>query len=461
MISALKKVLFRTLRRHPTLVFPIVFLLNHAVGANDRKFVVRSFSLNQYDRRLDWQARGISVASDGSCYFACSSHANNRGSALFRYDPSTGTLKLICEDITAVCGEDPTRTPPQGKIRSDLVEANGWLYFGTHLANYWLEAERSYTGGHVVGYHLATGQFRDYGVVHRNLTVYSGVAVDPRRSWLYVYVTPYPHGESTHLYRIHLKSGTKQDLGVVHPGEGVSHFLFVDRDGNCWFASTGAGGTLFCARGANGRLDRWPDMLPRAYSWQNASEKQKDDGRCMRWGQSLPDSDGHHCLLTMEASTGDSGDVLWFLDTSRTLPDAFRPLARIGLTELGLTVNSGSTYFIQQGYAKPLERVRSKPIQRIIARIASALMMIGAYPGLHLWAMRLDGRSLTDLGLIVDQDGRKPTRIESLAVDKASIYTVGDWRLLPEEKGTLMFHHHRKAFESLSTGQFFAFAQVD
>jgi len=459
-LTKTKQALFRIVKRHPGLAFPIAFLLNQVVGVEKGTFLVRSFSLNQYDRRLDWQTRGISVASDGCCYFLCSSHAPDRGCAFFRYDPNTNELKLICEDITTVCGEDSAKTPPQSKVRSDLVEANGWLYFGTHLGNYWPEAEKTYTGGHAVGYHLATGEFRDFGVVHRNLTIYSGVTVDSRRSWLYVYVTPYPHGESTHLYRIHLHSGSKQHLGIVHSGEGTSHSLFLDRDGNCWFASAGSRAALFCARGESGKLHSWRDVLPKAYSWQNAEERANDHKRCVRWMQPLLDSDGHHCLLTMEASDGYSGDILWILDTSRELAYAFKPLARIGLTELGIALNSDTVYFIQQGYAKPFESVRSKLVQRLITKMASAFIILRAYPDLHLRALKLSGKSLIDLGLIVDQDGRKPVRIESLAVDRGCLYMVGDWRLLPGEEGASMYSPNRNVFERLSTGQFFAFALI-
>ena len=63
-----------------------------------------------------------------------------------------------------ICGED-VQTNPQGKIHSDIVEANGWLYMATHFAAEKRGVYETWTGSHALGYELATGRWRDYGVV--------------------------------------------------------------------------------------------------------------------------------------------------------------------------------------------------------------------------------------------------------------------------------------------------------
>ena len=458
MISSLKIALRTVLTRHPFFVLPFIFLLNSWADVTSKTLLVRSFPLNEYERKLDWQACGIRVASDGNCYFACSSHAPDHGCAFFRYNPRISKLDLLCKDITIVCGEDPERTPPQGKIRSDIVEANGWLYFGTHLANYWREAEAAYTGGHIVGYELATGRFRDYGVIHRNYTIYSGIAVVPERSILYVYVTPYPDGKDAHLYRVDLKLGAKEDLGVLH-SYAHAYYLFVDQRGDCWFAPKGCGGTLFRARASDGKLDRWEDLLPPAYSWQNAEAKETDARRCIRWAQPLPERS--ECIFTMETSQGDSGDMLWVLNTGKKTKDSIRSLARIGPTGLGLARSRGRVYYVQHSYGKSVQKIAAKPIQRILAKVVAKLIVLGQRPRLHLRSVRLDTCSVKDHGLIVDQDGRKPLRVDSVATDgNGVVFIVGDWQLLPGEKGSLLYNYKRKGYDKLTTGQFFAVAQV-
>ncbi len=159
--------------------------------ANQPKLVVRSFPLRGYARKLDGQWQGIRCASDGNVYFASSTHAHNAGAAVFRYDPRTGKIKLLCKDITAICGEKAPKTPPQGKIHSDFIESGGWIYFATHLANTWPKVARAYTGSHVVGYQLSTGRFRDFGVTKRRFSCYSGIAVDPRGKYIYNVVMPF------------------------------------------------------------------------------------------------------------------------------------------------------------------------------------------------------------------------------------------------------------------------------
>lgn len=440
-------------------MLPVIFLLNSWADVTSQMLLVRSFPLNEYERKLDWQACGIRLASDGDCYFACSSHAPDQGCAFFRYSPRMNKLELLCRDITVVCGEDPERTPPQGKIRSGIVEANGWLYFGTHLANYWREAEATYTGGHIVGYQLATGRFRDYGVIHRNYTILSGIAVVPERNMLYVYVTPYPSGEGAHLYRVNLKLGAKEDLGIIHSGSGIAYYLFADRRGDCWFAPKGCGGTLFRARASNRKIDRWEDLLPPAYSWQNAEAKEADTRRFVRWAQPLPE--GSECIFTMETSQGESGDMLWVLNTSLETEDSIRSLVRIGPTDLGLAASRGRVYYVQHSYGKPLQKIAVKPIQRILAKVIAKLIVLGHRPGLHLRSIRLDTRSVRDHGLIVDQDGRKPLRVDSVATNgNGVVFIVGDWQLLPGEKGSLLYNRKTKGYDELATGQFFAIAQT-
>ena len=122
-------------------------------------------ALNAHVRLLDGQWQGTIVASDGNVYFGGGSHNLELGAALFRYEPKSGKVAILKENITTACGEDPRKTPPQGKIHSPVVEHDGWIYFGTHPANYTEQGRKAYPGAHLVGYQLSTGRFRDYGEI--------------------------------------------------------------------------------------------------------------------------------------------------------------------------------------------------------------------------------------------------------------------------------------------------------
>ena len=202
---------------------------------------VRSFALNGYKRELDGQWQGIRLASDGNVYFASSSHSAHVGGAFFKYDTTTGKVTELVHEITDVCGED-VQTNPQGKIHSDIVEANGWLYMATHFASEKPGAYATWTGSHALGYEIATGKMRDYGVIRPNYTAYSAVGVDPKRNYLYVYLLSHDARQEAHVYRIDTVSGDKVDLGAVSaPGGGGfdkgSFWMFVDRRGDAWFSA--------------------------------------------------------------------------------------------------------------------------------------------------------------------------------------------------------------------------------
>ncbi|HEX4441335.1 MAG TPA: hypothetical protein VH854_14750, partial [Thermoanaerobaculia bacterium] len=201
---------------------------------------VRTFALNKYKRELDGQWQGIRLASDGNVYFASSTHSAHHGASFFKYDTKTGEITELVHEITEVCGED-VATNPQGKIHSDVVEANGWLYMATHFSAEKPDSYKTWTGSHALGYELATGKMRDYGVIRPGFTAYSGVGVDPKRNYLYVFLLSHDAALPSCVFRIDTVSGEKKDLGPVSPAgggglENGSFWMFVDQRGDVWFS---------------------------------------------------------------------------------------------------------------------------------------------------------------------------------------------------------------------------------
>ena len=84
---------------------------------------VQSHSLNDYQRVLDGQWQGIRYASDGQVYFGSSTVSAHHGASFFKYNPATGQVTMLAEDLPAICGEDPY-TDPQGGLHSDVVGAS-------------------------------------------------------------------------------------------------------------------------------------------------------------------------------------------------------------------------------------------------------------------------------------------------------------------------------------------------
>jgi hypothetical protein len=364
---------------------------------------VQSFPLNPYVQVLDGQWEGIKVASDGYCYFGSSTHDNRRGAAFFRYQPNTRALKLLAADITTICGENPTVTPPQGKLHSEITEHNGWLYFGTHLGNDWTEAYAAYTGGHMIGYELANGRFRDFGVIRSNSTIYSAVGIDPVRNKAIVYTADWwgTPGASS-LARIDLTSGSKTTLAPIPLGGGA-FYTFVDQRGDCWISPAGDNAALLCVRSATGQLDRWNNVLP---------ESQLGAGRFWEWAEAI---DGDRCVFKLQF-----GNYLHGFNAAGGNPsNSIYVVQDIGPTFIAHVVSGDRVYYVQRAN----RQTGWKEYQDF--HLLSASLNTNANP------------AIIDHGLIADQSGRLVWRSHALAADpQGRIYMVGDWWLLPGEQGT-------------------------
>ena len=406
---------------------------------------VRTFALNGYKRELDGQWQGIRLASDGNVYFASSSHSAHHGASFFKYDPKTGGVTELVHEITDVCGED-VQTNPQGKIHSDIVEANGWLYMATHFAAEKPGTWATWTGAHALGYELATGKWRDYGVLLKGYTAYAAVGVDPARNYFYVFLTGQTAGQEAYVYRINTVTGDKVNLGKVSaPTKGgydySSFWTFVDRRGDVWFSIKNQNGDLQQIHGDTGAIEVHRNALPALIRW-DANERETDGARqanrYIAWMQPL---DGDKALMTMSVS----GGMLYVFDSTQPMATAFTPLRHIGFNYLGGIAVGGNRVFYYQranrGYGYQDHR------------------------DFHLLSVSLDaaaGYPITDHGLMVDQDGRTACRTPGMATDgKGHVYMIGDWWTIPGDLGTLRYAWKGKdTFEKLDRGEFFAVADV-
>ena len=368
---------------------------------------VQTFALNDYKRELDGQWEGIRLASDGNVYFASSSHSAHHGASFFKYDTRTGQVIELVHEITGVCGED-VRTNPQGKIHSDIVEANGWLYMATHFASSKPRAWSTWTGSHALGYELATGKWRDYGVILKGYTAYSAVGVDPARHFLYVFLTGQTAGQTAFIYRIDTLTGDKVNLGrVSDPSKGdfdfACYWMFVDRRGDVWFSISKQDGALQQIHGDTGVIEVHPKALPALVRWD--SDRPETDptlqaARSIRWMQPI---DGDKAVLTMSPM----GGMLYSFDSTQPIATAFKPLRRIGFSDLGMALGGNRVYYYQRAN-------RGSGAQ--------------GFHDFHLLSVSLDaatGYPITDHGLLVDQDGRTAWRLPGMMTDgRGHVYAI-------------------------------------
>jgi len=435
---------------------------------------VTSFSMNKICKEWDGQWQGIAVASDGSCYFGTSTHSRGHGAGFHKYDPETKIHSMLAEDMTLICGEGETETQ-QGKIHSPIVESDGWIYFSTHLSNYWPEGIELYTGAHVIGYELSTGNFRDFGVVKSRYSIYSAINVDPIRKILYVFVAPF-HDElikndGCHLYSIDISTGEKKDLGQITQGQtGACFWFFVDKKGNCWFSLwkyhykyENDHGNLYCYDVEAGEIITYRDVLPSGelINKTAVTDEENMKSRAWTWAQALPGNE--KCLFTM-GSWGGGDERLWMFDPSKNIHEgeAFKPIAYIGSTFLQTALGGDQLYFVQYDDLE-VERTQSAEENR-----ESDPDLVGYNENLHLRSVSInpeEDHPITDYGKIVDQDGRAARMINSLAADnEGRVYMMGSWYIKSYKEASLqiLFYDHpgERIYEMVKRGEFFAVAET-
>lgn len=406
---------------------------------------MRTFALNNFKRELDGQWQGIRLASDGNVYFASSSHSAHHGASFFKYDTTTGQVTELVHEITDICGED-VQTNPQGKIHSDIVEANGWLYMATHFAAEKPGVYKTWTGSHALGYELKTGKWRDFGVIRPGFTAYAAIGVDPVRHYLYVFVTGQAAGQAAYMYRIDTVTGEKTNLGQVSaPSDGgwdfSSLWTFVDQRGDVWFAIKNQDGALQQIHGDTGRIEIHPNALPALVRWDSnriETAAALQSARSIEWMQPL---DGNHALLTMSVN----GGMLYKFDSTQPMASAFTAVKHIGFNYLGgLAVGGNRVFYYQR---------------------ANRAFGNQEFQDFHLLSVSLDdatGNAITDHGLIVDQDGRKVWRLPGMAADgHGHVYAIGDWWTIPGDLGSSRYKWRGKdTYQQLDRGEFFAVANV-
>ena len=443
---------------------------------------VTSYSMNMICKEWDGQWQGITVASDGNCYFGTSTHSGGHGAGFHMYDPETKEHKVIAEDMTLVCGEGESGSQ-QGKIHSPIVELDGWLYFTTHLSNYWPEGIDIYPGAHVLGYEMATGKFRDFGIVKPRYSIYSAIEVDPDRNLLYVMVSPFHpeliQNDGVHLYSVDIVSEEKKDLGQLTFGEtGGTPWFYLDNNGNCWFTLWKGGfptwnggwkypndaGNLYCYNPEAGKIITYQDALPKEARLMDGSPVTGDhmyNSRCWNYTEALPG--GEQCLFAMGA-WGGGDERLWLFDPLKDINsgEAFEPIAYIGSTFHEIAMGGERLYFVQYADLEDQRTIMTEKARDEDPDI------VGYNSNLRLRSISIrkgDDRTITDHGKVVDQEGRAARMITSMtADDKGRVYMTGGWYIKSNREATLQVlfvdHPGEGIYQLMKRGEFFAVAET-
>jgi len=165
---------------------------------------------------------GMLCATDGKIYYVLCSDSIDTGAQMYSYNPTTGQIRHL-GDLTEASGEQGSQAIPQGKSHVNFVEANGKLYFATHVGYYTIRdgketmgvppaGYKPYPGGHFLAYDMASGKFENLATAPEGQGILA-MSMDARRGRLYGLTWP-----SGYFIRYDLKTRSLKNLGPVSKG---------------------------------------------------------------------------------------------------------------------------------------------------------------------------------------------------------------------------------------------------
>ncbi len=354
------------------------------------------------DNFVDGQWHGIIVASDGKTYFSVSSHSPAQSAQFYRFDSSSQKPKVekIC-DVAAWCGQTESigKWNAQGKIHSQIFEANGKLYCSTTPAH--REPDHPYEGGHFLSYDLATRELQDLGLFPDSHGGLLTMLHEPANQRLYAI----SQGNQTLCY-LDLKNGKITKVGSCQENPLQTRTLIADKQGNVYGCEWGNRVWRYSPETneielLDGRLPGDPDQAqpepdPDSRAWQSTQWKLPVWDPQTRWWYAVKGNDEY--------------------------------LFRFRLPE------RGSTEIVSEGLAPFGFRPRRKAEQRL-ASLAFVRrgreLFYCSYPVwrpmAHLMRYQIDTGKVTDLGPIVTDDGhRRVAEIHGMVVGAdGKLHAVG------------------------------------
>jgi hypothetical protein len=172
--------------------------------ANNKSIIAKTYNSGFAQAHDTYNS--ISAASDGKIYYVLSSDIINVGGQVFCYDPLSDEIEML-GDLTEICGETNSGAISQGKSHVRFYEADGKLYFSTHVGFYEEidgmerlpvnppDGHKLYPGGHIISFDLKTRRFEDLALVPKGEGVVS-MTMDTVRG--HIYGITWPNGNFFH-----------------------------------------------------------------------------------------------------------------------------------------------------------------------------------------------------------------------------------------------------------------------
>ena len=401
-----------------------------------RKLVAKTYNSNFPEGHDTYN--GMGAASNGKIYYVLSSESIDVGARMFCFDPRTKMIRPV-GDLTEACGEKGLRAIPQGKSHVNFMEANGKLYFSTHVGVYSIvegmekmgippAGYKAYPGGHLLSYELKSGKFEDFGIVPDREGVLT-TSMDTRRGRIFGITWPsgmfFRYDLATKSWKNFGKTCAEGENGKGEAYRTVCRSIAVDlNDGSAYL--TTSEGTILRYQAAT------DSVVP------VAGEDMKKD----YFGLYDPISPGHMGYNWRQTFWRAADKMIYGVHGNSGYLFRFDPAgSRIEVLDRITSEPSKRTGMFDQfsygylGFAPTWDRntvcyLTGAPIyadgKRIAGKSSTAMGEAKGLEDLHLITWHIPTGKYTDHGAIFYENGERPLYVNSIAVGKdGTVYSLG------------------------------------
>ncbi len=379
----------------------------------------------------------MGTGSDGKIYYVLSSENIDQGARMFCLDPKTQRIREH-GDLTEACGEKGTKAIPQGKSHVNFVEAEGKLYFATHVGVYSIvegketmgippAGYKPYPGGHLLSYDLKTGKYEDYGIAPNREGVLT-FNMDTRRGRMFALTWPsgifYRYDLGTRQQKSFGKMCAEGEDGVGANYRTVCRSIAVDLDDGSAYFTTSEGTIL--------RYDAKSDSVAPV-----VGEDMKKD----YFGLYDPTSPGHMGYNWRQVIWRSKDKMIYGVHGNSGYLFRFDPrVPRIEILDRITSEPSKACGMFDQfsyGYlgfglgpdGRTIHYLTGGPIyvdgKRLAGKASTAMGEAKGLENLHLITYDIEKRKYTDNGAVFYPDGQRPLYVNAITLGhNGMVYTL-------------------------------------
>jgi hypothetical protein len=380
---------------------------------------------------------GMGVGSDGKIYYVLSSEQVDVGAQMRSFDPATGRIEKL-GDLSAASGEQGRKVIAQGKSHVTFVEADGKLYFATHIGYYSIvdgmekmgippKGMEPYPGGHLLAFNMKTRKFEDLGIAPEREGIIT-MNMDTRRKRIYGLTWPTGYFFRFDIAKRELKNlgrvAADGENGVGKQYETICRSLAIDpRDGSVYFTNS---------RG---------DIRRYRYDGDALDTVTSDDLRKDYFGEYDPHSAGHmgynwrqtvwHSGTNAVYGVHGNSGYLFRFDPKEQRVDLLQritsePSQRAGMFD---QFSYGYLGFALGPDGDTLHYLTGGPVyengRRVRGKDSTAKGESKGMENLHLVTWHIPTATYRDHGAIFFENGERPAYVNSIAVGKdGTVYAL-------------------------------------